>query len=75
MDDAPHIRTWIRARWQFADGRLMTRTVKRAIAGDPEDTERRAVALYELLAELPAIGHDFPEGHGVLIEVLGTITD
>jgi hypothetical protein len=35
---------------------------------------RRGV-LYEFLAELRATGHDFPEGHSVLGEALGTMTD
>jgi hypothetical protein len=75
MDDAPHMRIWIRARWQLADGPLITRTVKREIETDPDDAERRAVAVYEFPAELRERGHDFAEGHGALVEVLGMLTD
>jgi hypothetical protein len=75
MDDAPRIRIWIRALWQLTDGRQITRTVKRELVSDPEDGERRAVALYEFLAELRELGHDFAEGHGVLLEELGMLTD
>lgn len=75
MDDTPRIRVWIRAVWRLPDGREITRTVKRDVAGDPKDDEHRAILFHELLEELRAVGCDFPEGHGALIEILGTMTD
>ena len=74
MDDAPHIRIWICGFWQLPDGHHLTRTMKRKIATDPEDVERRSIAAYAFLAELRATGRDFPEGHGFLVEMLGMLT-
>lgn len=75
MDDPPRIRVWLRGRWALDDGREITRTAKREVAGEPDDAERRAIVLREFLEEVREIGYDFPEGRGVLVEVLGTMTD
>ena len=29
----------------------------------------------DLLEELQSVGYDFPEGHGTLVEILGSMTD
>jgi hypothetical protein len=80
MDDPPRIRVWIRAgalwaAWRLVSDREITRTVKREVAGDPKDEERRAIVLRELLEELQDVGYAFPEGHGALVAVLGAMTD
>lgn len=68
------INVWARGVFQLASGRQMTRTVRKQVTLDPEDVtrERIAIALAELVDELRGVGHEFPEGHGVLVELLGT---
>jgi hypothetical protein len=39
------------------------------------DDERPANVLNELWEELRTVGHDFPEGHGTLVEILGSTSD
>jgi hypothetical protein len=75
VDDPPRIRVWIRATWRLANGREITRTVKREVVGDPRDEERRAIVLRELLEEVQDAGYALPEGHGALVTVLGAMTD
>lgn len=65
----------MRGTWRLGSGREITRTVKREVVGDPHDAERRAVVFHEFMEELQASGHDFPEGRGALVAVLGTLTD
>jgi hypothetical protein len=60
--DEPAVRVWVRAVWRLPTGgdaaqRAPARTVKRAIEGDPEDTERRAIELWEFVEEWRATGH------------------
>lgn len=69
----PSFRLIVRDVFRFPDGRSRTRTVARPILGDPHDAERVAIAYQELLEELTT-GHPFPEGIGVLIELLGAAT-
>ncbi len=69
------VRVWVRAVWRLPTGREITRTVKREVAGDPEDSERRAVVLREFIDELHEVGYEFREGHGALVSMLGTLTD
>ncbi len=73
-DDEARIRCWVRAIWRLPDGHRITRTVRREVPGDPEDEERALVVLHELLEELRAAGYEFPEGHGMLEQVLGATT-
>jgi hypothetical protein len=37
--------------------------------------EHRLVVLHDFLEELLATGLDLPEGHGEIVEILGTMTD
>jgi len=39
-----------------------------------DDEERKAMLAYELVEELEHAGHHFPEGHAVLVELLGVAT-
>lgn len=64
----------MRAIWRLPDGHCITRTVRLEVPGDPEDEERALVVLHELLEELRAAGYEFPEGHGILEQVLGATT-
>jgi hypothetical protein len=68
-------RIWIRAVFQLADGRTITRTVRRNFILYPGDDERHALVWHELTEELQAPEWDFPEGHGTLVEVLGSLRD
>ncbi len=45
----------------------MTRTVRAAATIAVDDEERKAVLAYELVEEFEHAGHDFPEGHAVLV--------
>lgn len=68
------VNIWARGVYELPGGRWITRTVRQQVILDPEDAtqERIAIALLELVDKLRAAGHDFPEGHGVLVELLGT---
>jgi len=72
MNDEITLRVWVRAVFRLDSGREITRTVRWEASGDPDDAERIAIILYELTEELNEKGQDFPEGHGILITVLGT---
>ncbi len=73
-NDHPSVTLWVRGIFRLADGRLMTRTVRAAAAIAADDAERKAVLAYELVEELQHAGHNFPEGHAVLVELLGVAT-
>jgi len=75
LSDEPTVRVWVRAVWRLPTGREITRTVKRVVAGDPEDAERRAIVLREFIEELRATGWEFREVRATLVAVLGTLTD
>ncbi len=67
------IRIVVRGVWLLDDGRRITRTVHRFVLADPKDEERVAIIYGELIEEINAIGHEFPEGHADLVEVLGAL--
>ncbi len=73
-DDRPSVSLWIRGVFLFADGRRITRTVRAAAVIAADDEERKAVLAYELVEELEHAGHAFPEGHALLVELLGVAT-
>jgi len=66
------VRVWVRAVWRLPSGREITRTVSREVAREPDDPERALIVLDALIKEVEAVGHPFREGHGRLVEVLGT---
>lgn len=66
------MRIWVRGIRQLPDGRQITRTVGREVPCEPGDVEHVLIALDALAEELAENGHRFPEGHGWLVEVLGT---
>jgi hypothetical protein len=68
------IADWVRGIFQLSDGRRITRTIRREVVIHPDDAtgERLAIATTELQDELRHAGHGFPEGYGVLVEILGT---
>lgn len=70
-NDQPTARLWIRGTFLLADGRRITRTVRSHVAIAADDDERKAVLAYELIEELEHAGHGFPEGRGLLVELLG----
>ena len=72
-NDHPAVALWVRGIFRLPNGRLMTRTV-RAAAIAADDEERKAVLAYELIEELQHAGHDVPEGHALLVELLGVAT-
>jgi hypothetical protein len=69
-----NITIWARGAFQLTNGRRITRTVRAEVFVEPDDLtqERVAIALIELVEELRANGQDFPEGHAMLVEILGT---
>ncbi len=73
-NDRPVTTLWVRGIFALADGRRITRTVRwdGEIAAD--DDERKAVVAYELIETLEHAGHDFREGHAVMVELLGVAT-
>jgi len=66
-NDHPSVALWVRGIFRLPNGCLMTRTVRAAVAIAPADEERKAVLAYELIEELQHAGHDFPEGHALLV--------
>jgi hypothetical protein len=71
----PHeARVWIRGVFQLSNGRQITRTVRRDFILQSGDNERPAIVFNALWEELQAVGHDFPEGHGTLVEILGSLS-
>jgi hypothetical protein len=75
MTDEGTARVWVRGRWRLPNGREITRTAKREVQTAPDDMEHRLVVLHDFLEELLATGLDLPEGHGEIVEILGTMTD
>ncbi len=73
-NDRPATTLWVRGIFALADGRRITRTVRWDGAIDPDDEERKAVLAYELIETLEHGGHDFREGHAMLVELLGVAT-
>ncbi len=73
-NDHPSVTLWVRGVFRLADGRRLTRTVRAAAAIAADNEERKAVLAYELVEELEHAGHHFPEGHAVLVELLGVAT-
>ncbi|MCA1693921.1 MAG: hypothetical protein LC749_03860 [Actinobacteria bacterium] len=71
-DDHPSVTLWMRGVFRLADGRRITRTVCAAATIAADDEERKAVLAYKLVEEIEHAGHHFPEGHAVLVELLGT---
>jgi hypothetical protein len=71
----PEACVWIRGVFQLPSGRQITRTVHRDFILRPGDDERPAIALNALWEELRTVGHDFSEGHGTLVEILGSMAD
>ncbi len=66
-NDHPSVSLWVRGVFRLANGRLMTRTVRAAAMIAADDEERKAGLAYELTEELEHAGHDFPEGHAMLV--------
>ncbi len=73
-NDRPATTLWVRSIFALADGRRITRTVRWDGAIAPDDEEGKAVLAYELIETLEQGGHDFREGHAVLVELLGVAT-
>ncbi len=72
-NDRPTTTLWVRGIFALADGRRITRTVRWDGAIAPDDEGKAAVA-HELIETLEQGGHDFREGHGVMVELLGVAT-
>jgi hypothetical protein len=73
-------RVWIRGVFELPSGRQVAqrapaRSVRREYIVHPGDVERTAIIYDDLLEELQSVGYDFPEGHGTLVEILGSMTD
>jgi hypothetical protein len=50
--------------------------MRRDFTIQPDDEEERAAIVYDaLLEELQTTGYDFPEGHGTLVAILGSMSD
>ncbi len=64
----------MRGVFRLPDGRCITRTVRRDGDVAADDEERKAVLAYELIETLEHGGHDFREGHAMLVESLGVAT-
>lgn len=73
-NDQPSVTLWVRGVFLLTNGRRVTRTVRSEISIAADDEERKAVLAYELIEELEHAGHDFTEGHGALVELLGIAT-
>jgi hypothetical protein len=68
-------KVWIRGVFQLPNGRQITRTVRRDFIIQPGDDERPAIMFNDLWEELRTAGHNFAEGHGTLVEILGGMPD
>jgi hypothetical protein len=68
-------RIWIRGIFRLDSGQTITRTIRRDFTLHPGDDERPALVDHELVEEVTTAGWDFPEGHGTLVEILGTMQD
>ncbi len=66
-------RSW-RAVFVLPDGKRLTRTVRSDVLLEANDEERKAVLAYEMIEEFENVGHDFPEGRALLVELLGART-
>jgi len=72
---------WIRGVFQLPTGRhaaqrAPARTVRRDFIIQPDEEEERAAIVYDaLLEELQTAGYDFAEGHGALVQILGSMSD
>ena len=73
-NDQPTTTLWVRGVFALADGRRITRTVRWDGALAPDDDEGKAVVAYQLIETLEQGGHTFPEGHGVMVALLGVAT-
>jgi hypothetical protein len=73
-DDNPTIRIWIRARWRLPSGDSVVRTVRRDVAGDPDDATQVAAAVRLAVARLESEGTALTEGRATLIDLIGTET-
>jgi hypothetical protein len=73
-------RFWIRGIFQLLNGRHAAQratacTVRRDFTLNPGDDEWPAIVFNNLWEELQTVGYDFPEGHGILIAILGSMSD
>ncbi len=73
-NDRPSVHLWVRGVFLLDDGHRITRTVRSEVEIASDDQERKAILTYELIEELGHAGHAFPEGRGVLVELLGVAT-
>jgi hypothetical protein len=68
-------RVWIRGVFQLPNGCQITRTVRCDFTIQPGDDERPDIVFHDLWEELRTVGHVFPEGHGALVAILGSMAD
>ncbi len=73
-NDRPSSTLWVRGVFRLESGREITRTVRWDGEVAADDEERKAVLAYELIETLEHGGHDFREGHVMLVELLGVAT-
>ncbi len=71
-DEPPAVPFWVRGVFRLDDGREITRTIRSGVVAVPGALSVEH-AMGRLVAVLRDAGHDFPEGHGVLAELFGTI--
>jgi hypothetical protein len=62
---------WVRGVFRLDDGQEITRTIRSQTDATREESSLDA-AIAHLIATLTSTGYGFTEGHGVLIELLGT---
>jgi hypothetical protein len=63
---------WVRGVFRFDDGRELTRTIRSEVVAVPGALTVEH-SMERLIAVLRDEGYDFPEGHGALVELLGTM--